>query len=299
MLDYCADVYPGSRGYAPPADPTMRSFPFRFISSGLHRTKPSYYTKRDQFHSYMLIVTIDGCGRMLWKNRSCLLQKGTAVLIDTRLYQEYAPLPGQNWDFYYLHFDANCFDGYREPLLSALKPIQLRSLNTMCQLFEHIYTLSREGGILTYAAQSHIISAILTELMYSMWEDASSLVAFSRTDISALASYIESHCTEDLRLEQFTEYTKLSKHHLIRTFRQQMGMSPMKYLHRCRISHAQQMLCSENQTIQQIANAVGYRDPIVFTRHFKELHGMTPTAYRMSNIRMTNMKPCIQEESHI
>ena len=286
MLEYCADVYPDSTGYAPPVDPMMRSFPFRCIGSGMHRTKPSYYTRRDQFCSYLLIVTVGGCGRMHWKDKSCLLPQGSAVLIDTRIYQEYAPVSGEKWDFYYLHFDALSIEGYRDTLLSVLTPITLRSPDTVYQYMEHLHRLSHETGILSYAAQSNAISALLTELLYSLSEDHTASEALSRADIGALADYIEAHCTEELQLDQLSEYIKLSKHHLIRIFRRQIGMSPMKYLHKCRVSRAQQLLCTEALSVRQIAAAVGYRDPIVFTRHFRDFHGMTPTAYRKSNIRV-------------
>lgn len=280
MLEYHLDSLPGCYNCAPVVDGFAQSFPFRCMDSGRFINGDAYYTRRDRFDSYLLIATVDGCGKMCWKGQSCLLENGSAVLIDCNIYQEYFTLPGHKWDFFYLHFRALSMEGYKNALLSKLIFLKLRNPEYVWHLIEQVNQMSRRPDVLSYAAQSNVISNLLTELLYSLVDDHTAAPKLYRPEITALAEYIDSHYKDPLSLEDFSNYTHLSKHYLIRVFARQMGMSPYRYLHMCRISHAQSLLKSSDMTVSQIAYAVGYNDPIVFTRHFKAFHMVTPAEYR-------------------
>ncbi len=284
MLEYHMDPLPGSYHYSPTLDDFAKSFPFYCTEAGEYVMGDKYYTKRDDFQSFLLILTTDGCGRMSYKGQNCLLEKESAVLIDCSLYQEYATLPGHRWHFYYIHFNALSLKGYRETLMDTLTPVKLRSLKYGCELMEQICRLSHHTDILSYAAQSNAISCILTEMLYSLVNDNAHSFSLNRMDVAALAEYIHNHCTEQLHLDDFTQFINLSKHHLIRVFGKQFGMSPYKYMHLCRVNRAQNLLRTTDMTVAQIAYAVGYNDPVIFIRHFRTFNGTPPGAYRKSSI---------------
>ncbi len=281
------DLLPGSYSwYSPTANTFAQSFPFHCTDSGKYINNDTYYTKRDNLNSYLLIATDDGCGKMYWKGQSCLLEKGSAVLIDCNTYQEYCTVKGNAWSFYYLHFRALSMEGYKNTLLAKLTPTKLRSQKYFWQLMEEIYQLSHQTDVLSYAAQSNAISNLLTEMLYSLTNDSTVTQQLYRSDITTLAEYIRNHYAEPLRLEDFSQLTHLSKYHLIRLFERQIGMPPYQYLHMCRINQAQHLLRTSDMTISQIAYAIGYNDPVVFTRHFKTFHRITPREYRKECIVM-------------
>jgi len=54
----------------------------------------------------------------------------------------------------------------------------------------------------------------------------------------------------------------------------------MDYFIRLRLHRACQLLDTTELSIAQIAARVGYDDSFYFSRHFKAVHGMTPSQYR-------------------
>ena len=72
-----------------------------------------------------------------------------------------------------------------------------------------------------------------------------------------------------------------SPSHLIRSFHQAYGASPMQYLKKLRIEHASQLLLHSDATIQSVGEMVGLRIPSYFIRVFKQEIGITPAQYRM------------------
>lgn len=286
MLEYRLDLHTDSYSYSPTLDDFAKSFPYYCTDSGRFIAGDKYYTKRDGFESYLLIVTVDGSGKLLWGPHSCVLEKGSAVLIDCRTYQEYYTIEGNYWNFHFLHFSAQSLDAYKNALLSALTPVNLRSLKNVQRLMEKIYRLSFKNDVLSYSAISSNISALLTEMLYSLADEDKTTLQLQRTDITNLVEFIRSNCTKPLHLNDFTDITNLSKHHLIRTFSRQMGIPPYKFLHMCRINRAQLLLRSTDMTVEQIAYEVGYNDSVVFIRHFRSFNNTTPAVYRKASIML-------------
>ena len=284
MLEYKMDPLPGSYHYIPTLNDSAYTFPFCCMETGEFIMGDQYYTKRDNNNSLLLIITTEGCGKMTYKDHTCILDKGSAVLIDCRYYQEYATLPDHFWHFFYIHFTTYASSGYCNLLTSSLVPIKLRSFIRACELMKQLHDQSHTVGVLSYATQSNMISDILTEMVCSLSNDQDQTASITRNEITKLAEYIRENCTEQLHLEDFTQFSSISKYHLIREFNKQIGIPPYKYMHLCRINRSQNLLRTTTLTITEIAYEVGYKDPVVFNRHFRAFNNLSPGEYRRNSI---------------
>ena len=283
MLEYNLDVDEESYWHIQTPDNSARLFPFYVTECGYFSAGDKYYTKRDGLNSFLLIVTVSGSGFMRWKDRRVNLNVGSAVVIDCSIYQEYATNPGEKWRFYFLHFDGMT-DGFKNSIFQAPTPVKLRSLESVLSRIRTIDDLISQTSVSAYANQSHAVSGILTELIGSLEKVPDPGEKQSRPEIRELASYIHDHCKEDLGIDDFTDFIRLSKHHMIRLFKQQIGITPYKYMHKCRINLAQELLRHSDVSINEVAFAVGYEEPIMFIRHFKYFVGVTPGEYRNGNM---------------
>lgn len=280
MLEYRHGVRSDSYHHYMTFDADVGAFPFRAQTYGYFIANDTYYTKRSGRNGYLLMITTSGTGKMHWMGQGCLLEKGSAILIDCNLYQEYATLPEHSWTFYFIHFTAASMEGYDHFFLRELTPVMLNDLDKSVALMQQLRECSFENRTLCAAAQSNVISSLLTEMALSLYSGANDPAQQKRSQIADLAHFIRNNCTRPLHLSDFVEFTHLSKHYLIRTFEKQLGMSPYKYLHLCRIEKSLSLLRNDDMSIAQIAYAVGYNDPIVFIRHFKFFHKMPPGQYR-------------------
>jgi AraC-like DNA-binding protein len=57
----------------------------------------------------------------------------------------------------------------------------------------------------------------------------------------------------------------------------------MDYFIRLRMHKACQLLDTTSLNVKEIANSVGYEDPLYFSRVFKAVVELTPTQYRLIN----------------
>ena len=290
MLEFRLDFRrtPRARTLTPADFP--QTLPFYAVSCGEYDVGEGYFTRRDELNNYMLLLTLDGCGSMAWKGQNCLLEPGSAVIIDCNIFQEYSTVSGGTWHFLYLHLGALSMEGFRGALLDRLTPVILRSPRTVQEKMEQIYDASLRSDAVTLIVISDCIAGILTEMVCSLADALEQETVLNRPDIAELSEFIRTRFYEDLHIEDFMKQTRLSRHYLIRVFERQMGMTPYRYLHMCRINEAQRMLTSTSMNVEEIAFGVGYRTPAVFIRHFKSFHGITPAEYRKATIRVRVME---------
>jgi len=83
-----------------------------------------------------------------------------------------------------------------------------------------------------------------------------------------------------LSLDGMAQGAGLSKFHLLRKFRSEVGIPPGLFLKHFRICKAMERLARSNRAIQTIAREVGYHDPAAFSRAFLKTAGTQPYLYR-------------------
>jgi two-component system response regulator YesN len=75
----------------------------------------------------------------------------------------------------------------------------------------------------------------------------------------------------------------MSKFHLSRRFREEVGVTFRTYLLRTRLERAKVLLTRTQDSITEVAHAVGIGDLPRFDKLFKRYTGLTPSAYRMQS----------------
>ncbi|WP_168119883.1 AraC family transcriptional regulator [Paenibacillus sp. HB172176] len=100
------------------------------------------------------------------------------------------------------------------------------------------------------------------------------------TAMKLVHDYIAQYYQEPLSIEELALHAGRNATHLITSFRKQFGKAPLAYMHQLRIARAEELLLSTDARIEDIASELGYCDAAYFSRMFKRLTGMTPSAFR-------------------
>ena len=93
-------------------------------------------------------------------------------------------------------------------------------------------------------------------------------------------TYIWTHYNRNIRNEDIASAAGCSGSHLQRCFRNELGVSPYRYLLKMRLGIARQYLVSSSMTVTEIAERVGFEDPCYFSKVFKRFVGMSPCEFR-------------------
>ena len=95
-----------------------------------------------------------------------------------------------------------------------------------------------------------------------------------------LLSWLDRSAGRDLTTADIAAHAGLSTRTLNRHFREQIGTTPLQWLHRARVRQAQHLLETTAEGVDRIGERVGFGSPTAFRERFKRVVGTSPQAYR-------------------
>lgn len=99
-------------------------------------------------------------------------------------------------------------------------------------------------------------------------------------EIDKAISYFSEHYNEPISIDDYAEQNHVSASWFIRNFRLYAGITPKQFILQKRIYNAETLLQNTQYNINEIAQIVGYDNPLYFSRIFQKAKGLSPSEYR-------------------
>lgn len=101
------------------------------------------------------------------------------------------------------------------------------------------------------------------------------------TAFANLSGWMLENIQSDLSVARLAEFSGMSERNFYRKFKQQIGLSPAKYIEQLRLDYSRQLLIEKDWPNKRIAQACGYPQVDVFRRAFERRFGVSPKQYRL------------------
>ena len=147
------------------------------------------------------------------------------------------------------------------------------SESDMVRLNQGVATILSKGLFSIEETAAHISNAL--ERKRKLSQNAQLLVR------QAMA-YIHEHYAEQISRRDIAQRVSIADDHLTFCFRQELGVTPIKYLQRFRVNQAKLLLKTSQESITEIAFAVGFTDSGYFSRIFHRETGVSPEDFRLT-----------------
>ncbi|MBQ4810362.1 helix-turn-helix transcriptional regulator [Pseudoalteromonas luteoviolacea] len=92
--------------------------------------------------------------------------------------------------------------------------------------------------------------------------------------------FIADNYQTPLSLSDIAKCSYMSPYHFLRVFKDTYGETPNEFLTRLRLQQAKKMLITENYSISEVCEKVGYSSLGSFSSLFLKRVGVAPTVYR-------------------
>ncbi len=213
-----------------------------------------------------------GCSRYTFSDYSIDVHAGEIIFLPTGSSYEYISLTDTPCEYIALRFDADLtdalpcsysFDNFQD--IDEVKN-NLVDLWKLGGQYEHYKCYSLFYNMLAY----------LEGLENQTYADKKKF-----NIISPAVSYLKKHIYDcDLKIETLHMLCGISGAYFRKIFQSNYGTSPQKYILGKRLSRAKSIIDNGDfDSISEIATAVGYSDPLYFSRAFKKAYGVSPSQY--------------------
>lgn len=110
--------------------------------------------------------------------------------------------------------------------------------------------------------------------------------------VNIAIDYINKHLNECINLKEIANVAFLSEYHFHRIFKFYVGESVGAYITRLRLEKSANILQTSNKTLNETADAIGYKSQQSLSKAFKNHFGINPSAFR-------NINSYLQPKNHI
>jgi AraC-like DNA-binding protein len=160
---------------------------------------------------------------------------------------------------------------------------KVAALGELRELAEDITREGRRHG----AAASAICARLAEVLLLKIGEEPARVASLgrgagavegARENFERCRALIDKHAAEWSGLGDIAAAARLDASSVCRLFRRFLGVSPHQYLRRRKMALAAAFLLERGGRVQDAAARVGMEDPFHFSRAFKAVHGVPPSA---------------------
>ena len=236
------------------------------------------FTRRQNFHSFLILYTLAGTGRVEYSEQTAELHVGDGVLIDCRKTHYYEA--AEDWKVAVLHFQGPLAEHYTEEYEKmGTLVFHEETTGRFARYLEQILEIYDSPQLYRDLRASHAIDGMLLYLVVQ-----ASKVAIQKQDVPRFVQQAMKHMEENfaqpISLDSLAELTQTNKFHLAKEFKHYIGFSPNDYLIWIRINQAKLLLKTTTLPAVKIAHSVGIHDINNFHYLFKKRVGTTPIRYR-------------------
>jgi len=257
------------------------------LVTGHFKQKRGYWAWRERgTQDWLLIYTAGGSGRFGFKAGEVVTRVGEVVLLKPGTPHDYGVEPElESWELLWVHFRprAQWLEWMGWPLVHEEAPGLMRlSLGEEMRLRVHKRLLAMHA----LATGSHLRREALAmnalEEVLLLCDEVNPLQAQGRLDarVRSVMDFMCRRLGEPMRLDRLAGGVNLSVSRLGHLFREELGVSPQRFLEVQRLERAKQLLALTAESVKEISYKVGFSSPFYFSMRFKRYTGKSPKMWR-------------------
>ncbi|MFS0894672.1 helix-turn-helix domain-containing protein [Microbacterium sp. 179-I 3D3 NHS] len=224
----------------------------------------------------VVLLCVSGRGTVTIGGERFVLTPSSSIAIAAGSPHSYEASADDPWSIWWLHVRGTDAAELATTTLGRQNPLtRLRSLDRVVALFDELVTvLERRLSLAQLLTASGIAWNLLTRIA------ADSTLPGEGSPLERAMHYLESRIDSSIQVNELAALVGMSPSHLSALFREATGGGPGAFHTSLRMARARSLLDTTTLPVREVALAVGYTDPLYFSRHFRRLHGVNPSGYR-------------------
>ena len=260
------------------------SKPIVVTSCGYYRvySRPTFSTERPNGRKdYQLLYIATGKGHFYFDGKERILNEGNMILYRPHEPQMYYYHASDKIEVYWVHFTGRDVE-------AVLKKYGLPETENVFYTgtspdYQCIYREMIQELQLCRANYEELLSLTLMRffIMINRFIDEGKKSGSDiQNEIERATHYFNENYNKPINIDEYAASRHISTCWFIRSFKQILKVTPMQYILSLRMANAQSLLETTEDSISEIAEAVGYDNPLYFSRIFRKNIGVSPSEYR-------------------
>ena len=242
-----------------------------------------YRKVHPNYPGHKILLCLRGKGHILVNGKTFPVEPGQVGWIYNHHTNAHWPEEGSPWEMLWIRVDGPHMDQIYQTLTASGTPVFAGVDRRACEaIFRRIARIMEKRSVAMEASLHAEVAALIKQLFSS--RHSANLPAPKEPEIPpSLMKPLEAmrlYYDQPLRIAQLAALANMSVSNFFRHFKAATGTSPIDWLKRERINQAKRRLIETDDALAKIAEQTGYYDQFYFSRDFKRMTGVPPSAYR-------------------
>lgn len=263
-----------------------KSFEGNALFFGQEACPPNYTYKGNNVRDcYVIHYIQEGKGTFAAANHpATVLKAGDIFILPKGTPCFYQADNDQPWKYFWIGFSGIRIEAMLSGSLLAHKCYlrQVQNGQFYADLSELYKVLHIPNSLVNDVLVESLIYRMFYDLLRRYPANATNIKVKSTEQFNLAVSYLQENYSTGCTIMDLCHYLNLSRSYLYTLFKTHANTSPQKLLTKLRLEDAKQRLSTSNNSVQSIANMVGYKDSFTFSKAFKRYSGASPSYYRKS-----------------
>lgn len=253
------------------------------VLGGWERCRPDYAVARTRYPYLVVELVTGGRGRCRLDGGEHRLEAGVCFASGTRTVCQIetdaeAPLE----KFFFALAGPGAARAVAQAGLLEGRARRTGALGELRELAEDVTREGRRHGTAAPAICARLAEVLLLKIgeepVPAAGAGRGTAVVAARDNFERCRALIDAHAAEWSRLDEVAAAAGLEGSSVCRLFRRFLGVTPHQYLRRRKMALAAAYLLEKGGRVQDAAASVGMDDPFHFSRSFRAVHGVPPSA---------------------
>lgn len=243
-----------------------------------------------------IVVVHEGSVALETEKESIVLQKGDGVFINSEELHYFKKLGDEKCLLVSYVFDKSFVGGDKGSIIER-KYIEPLVQNKTLSIFKFSKDLSEQlvKAFFQYEEKKfgseviirNVLSLVLLEIIIENKEKLIETKTYKNLDsqrIKGMLDFIQKNYSNELTLKEIGESVFIGERETLRCFARTIGISPIEYLKKYRVTVAANLLTTTELPVTEICMQCGFNSPSYFSKSFQKVFGVTPRMYRKNKI---------------
>lgn len=227
---------------------------------------------------YLLNFVKEGIATFRINGKNVTIKEGDFYVLYPNSKISYHTALDIPWSIKWLVIDGGQVETILSQLhLSRQKPyFAVHQTKRVELLFDRLFENTNHLGLTSRFSSQ----ATLYELFSLLAEEQSTVV--NNTHVKKALEIINEQFSTSLTVQDIANQLHLNNNYFSKLFKQETGASPLAVVQKIRFERAVDLFKNTDMSVAEVSRAVGFSDPLYFSRAFKRYFGCNPCSYRNS-----------------
>lgn len=255
---------------------------FNIKHFGTQKCLPNHYYGPAMRSYYLIHYILNGKGRFIINQNEYHIGAGSGFFIPPNEVVYYQADKDSPWEYVWVGFEGrHCERYFNQANITLQNPVFNDNSEYTKDLFRQISDCAYAQIPAINIRVTGLVMLFFSQILLQQAQKSDIKVRSAEMHVNKAIEYIKNNYWRRITIPEIADYVNINRTYLCKIFKNYMGISPSQYILNLKMEYAKEFLKNPKLRVSDVARSVGYEDLFTFSKAYKRVMGVSPSADKL------------------